>query len=111
MDYSNAERHHPAMIDVDSGRDFASIGARLELLREWRGSKQKDMAALAGVSPQAWSNWIKGRARPDIEQVWALCRETGITADWVYFGDRSGLSAVFVQWLFDRRDKSEPRGA
>lgn len=99
------------MIDVDSGRDFASIGARLELLREWRGVKQKDMAAQAGVSPQAWNNWIRGRARPDIEQVWALCRETAVTSDWIYFGDRSGLPARFVKWLIDRRDQSKPAGA
>jgi transcriptional regulator with XRE-family HTH domain len=99
------------MIDVDSGRDFASIGARLELLREWRGAKQKDMAAMAGVTPQAWNNWIRGRARPDIEQVWDLCRETGVTSDYIYFGDRSGLPLRFVEWLVSGRDQSKSGNA
>lgn len=96
---------------TDSGRDFRSIGDRLRQLRLFRDALQKDMAAVAGVTPQAWNNWEKGRARPDVEQVYALCRATGVTSDWVYYGDRSGLPLRLVEWLVMRRDEGQASGA
>lgn len=99
------------MKGIDNGRDFAAIGRRLRALRLVLGKDQKHMSALAGVTPQAWSNWENGIRRPSPDQIYKLATSTGITADWVYYGDRSGLPVRIADGLSSLDEETNVRRA
>ncbi len=50
-------------------------------LRNFKGATQEQIAAVAGVSRQAYSKWERGEAMPDIEHCLKLARYYGITVD------------------------------
>lgn len=69
-----------------------AIAARLLATRLALGyEKQKDFAAKAGVSPTAYNNWEGAVKRPGVEAAIQLCTAFGLTLDWIYRGDASGL--------------------
>ena len=55
------------------------ICERIRYYRERAGLEQKALAKLAGVTPNAVSNWENGRGRPDINLLPELCEALGIT--------------------------------
>lgn len=87
------------MTRIDDSRDFAAVGRRLKALRLVLNKDQKHMATLAGVTPQAWSNWENGIRRPAPDQIYKLATTTGVTSDFVYYGDRSGLPVRIADGL------------
>jgi len=77
-----------------------AIGKRIVRLRkalEWPTAIA--FASFVDVSPQQLSNYEKGRARPDIDAGFRICQKTGVTLDWLYRGDVSGLSISLLQLL------------
>lgn len=72
--------------------DFDAIGARLELLRRVIGENQNEFAARAGILPNTYNQYAKGKKRPSIENAIALCEVHELTLDWIYRGDNSGLT-------------------
>ena len=55
------------------------ICERIRSFREKRGLEQKAFAAMIGVTANAVSNWERGRARPDVNLLPAICRALDIT--------------------------------
>lgn len=97
MAASKGARHTPSMVNDDTSRQ--SIGDRLKLTREALGLNQAAFARLVGISPQGINNYEKGTQRPQLDQAFQICRATGATLDWIYFGDRSGLPGRILDKL------------
>lgn len=76
-----------------------AIGLRILAAREALGLNQRTFAVLADISPQAVNNYEKGNQRPSVDQAIMLCRAHGLTLDWIYRGDRSGLPQRIVEKL------------
>lgn len=74
----------------------AAIGERLLLTRTALGLSQKEFARRARISPSAYNHLEAGRHRPSIENALALRAAYGLTLDWIYGGDPSGLR--YVLW-------------
>lgn len=68
-----------------------AIARRLELTREALGLRPAQFADGAGVGRNTYSQWAKGRGRPQIDEAIKLCETYGITLDWIYLGDPTGL--------------------
>lgn len=73
------------------GRSPSAIGARLTLTRGIIGGNQKEFAERADVGKSTYNQYEKGKQRPDLDEAIKLCDRYGLTLDWIYFGDPSGL--------------------
>lgn len=78
----------------------ADIGRRLRLIRLAYGAVQKraeemsqsEMARLLDLnSASTWNNWETGDNRIGINGAMALAKRTGVSLDYIYFGERAGL--------------------
>ncbi|CAN1724410.1 protein of unknown function [Hyphomicrobium sp. 1Nfss2.1] len=73
------------------GRSNEAIAERLEIIRAVKGLSQKEFANAAGVNESTYSQYKKGIQAPNLEQANKLCDTWGLTLDWIYRGDNSGL--------------------
>lgn len=77
----------------------AAIGNRLRLIRLAYGAlqdplhpiTQAEFSRLCGIGRAAWNNAETGDNRIGIDGAMAICRRTGVTLDYIYFGERSRL--------------------
>lgn len=46
---------------------------------------------MAGIAPNTYNQWEKGKQPPALDQAIRLCDVHGLTLDWIYLGDASGL--------------------
>ena len=76
-----------------------ALGARLESARSALGIRHIDMAKVAGLSPQAWNNYVSGIRPLSIPSASLLCERYGLTLDWIYRGKTGGLPHALVQRL------------
>ena len=102
------------ILDMISRRgDFsnAALVARLILLREVLGykgrGKQTQFAAWVGIPATTWNNYECGQTRIRDANLYKLKRKTGVTSDWVYFGDPEGLPLKIARLLLDAEDLPE----
>jgi transcriptional regulator with XRE-family HTH domain len=86
------------ILDMVSLKDDCSqeaIGRRLKLLREKLGyegrGKQTKFASMIGIADTTWNNYERGRAKITPFNLRKLKRKTGVTSDWIYFGDSDEL--------------------
>lgn len=68
------------------------IAARLELLRQWTGKNQRAFAEASDVTPSEWSVYERGRRALPLNVALKLKRRWRVSLDWIYYGDRAGLS-------------------
>ena len=73
-----------SVIDLKDGRVFEKdalplLCERIRCYREQRGLEQKAFAARLGVTANAANNWERGRSRPDVNLLPAICRALDIT--------------------------------
>lgn len=71
--------------------DNVAISARLSRLRTAVSMSQAELCRAIGVAPNRWNQYESGERRITIEVVAKLRQRFGVTSDWVYFGDESGL--------------------
>jgi transcriptional regulator with XRE-family HTH domain len=83
----------------------AEVGRRLAALRVSLDLNQSDVARRLKTSANKISQWEAGKFLPSLPAAISLCAEFGITLDWLYRGDRSGLPARIIAAL----DKGEPK--
>lgn len=76
---------------TDGGKSLEDIGRRIVALREALEMNQTGFAQMTGIKQNALANYEAGTRRPDLDQAYKLVAKTGVTLDWVYLGDRSGL--------------------
>lgn len=67
------------------------IARRLVATREAIGITQAELCRRADIKPNAYNHWEKGHGRPSLDQAVRLARTLGITLDWIYLGDLSGV--------------------
>ena len=81
------------------GRTPRDIGLRIVALRTALGHNQSAFAKLVGVSQPSLANYEAGLRRPEIDRAVQIVTRTGVTLDWIYLGDRSGLPARLLAIL------------
>ena len=67
------------------------IAVRLRLSREALGIKPAELCRITGIKPNTYSQWEAAKGRPRLDEARLLRRHFGITLDWIYEGDPSGL--------------------
>jgi transcriptional regulator with XRE-family HTH domain len=77
--------------------DLSAIGQRLAAARKVAGLRQLDIAEIAGVSPNAVTNWEAGTRRMKVTEAARLLPILGIDLNWLYLGDDR-----FLRW--DQRE-------
>lgn len=63
------------------------------------GITQVEAAGVMDVPKNHLGNWLRGEAYPRHYEVYLFCRRYGITADWIYLSDPSGLPARIAERL------------
>lgn len=71
--------------------DRSAIAARLKFFREAMFPSQVALSQRTGIETNTWNNYESDRNRISLDQALILCRTTGLTLDWIYRGDASGL--------------------
>lgn len=94
----------------DGGRSNHDIAKRLEALMVALKLNQTGFANLVGISQPALNNYIKALRRPDLDVAILIQAKTGVTLDWIYLGNRSGLPARLLEILPDLSDPGEKTG-
>lgn len=95
---------------ADGGRSNTDIARRLIVLMHALGYKQAAFASLIGISQPALNNYLQGIRRPSLDVAIDIQVKTGVTLDWLYLGDRSGLPAKLMAALPDLSDRSKRAG-
>jgi transcriptional regulator with XRE-family HTH domain len=67
------------------------IGERLHNLRTALDMNQARVAESLGITQSAWSQYESGTRKITIEVAGVLAVRFGVTFDWIYRGDPSGL--------------------
>jgi Predicted transcriptional regulators len=70
---------------------MSAIGRRLAMTREVFGMQQNDFADGAKIADNTYNQYENGKKRPSLENAMKLCDHYGLTLDWIYLGDPSGL--------------------
>lgn len=76
---------------LSDGREKTAVGERLRLTREALGLAQNEFAGRADLHPNTYNQYERGKNMPNLEAAHALCDTHGLTLDWIYRGDPSGL--------------------
>lgn len=105
----------PGMSNHDETNPFAEEGRRLALVRRVLGFSQVEIAEKLNLRNSRWSNWELGLNQIPPGVVTQLKRLLpGLDQDWVYEGDRSGLShqlaATFDKLVNEPDTPSKKRG-
>jgi transcriptional regulator with XRE-family HTH domain len=82
---------------LPENRTFKAIGKRLRAFRETTKLSQKEFAARAGILDTTYNQYERGVSQPKVEYAYALCDTYGLTLDWIYSGDPSGMPFSLVQ--------------
>lgn len=80
----------PRMKRVDPN-SVPEIARRLRLLRKAVASNAMELVRRTGITKNAWSNYENAFARIGVDAAMKLCKEYGVTLDWIYFGDTEFL--------------------
>ena len=86
---------------ADGGKSLKDIGRRIAALRRVMKMNKTAFAELIGVSQPAVSQYENGVRRPELDVAQRIRMRTGVTLDWIYEGDRSGLSLRWANELPD----------
>ena len=76
-----------------------AIGERLEALRLAFSINQSEFAARAGIAQNTYNQYAKGKNLPRLDFAERICDEYGVTLDWIYRGDQSGLPVHIANLL------------
>lgn len=69
----------------------AQIGKRLKALRKKNQLTQQAMADVLGITQPQWNQYETGKRQLTIEVAAIIATNHGVTLDWLYLGDPSGL--------------------
>lgn len=72
-------------------KSVAAVAARLKASRLALGLNQTEFCKGAGIATNTYNQVETGRGRPSLETAMAICDAFGLTLDWIYRGDPSGL--------------------
>ena len=84
----------------------AAIGRRLKLTRQALGLKQNKLCRLAKINAQSYNQYEKGKKQPRLDTALTLCEAFGMTLDWIYRGELSGVDpALRIKLLEQQVDR------
>jgi len=93
------------MIDpADSGDLKLDVGRRLRRTRLSLGLDQQEFGTRAGLSQPQYNQFENGKRILTLSSALRLCDEYGLTLDWLYRGDPSGLPYRLATAIRDLRD-------
>lgn len=97
----SAAREQPSQMRRGRGKllDPAAIGERLRVTREALGLDQRGLCRAVDVGESSYNQFEKGSRPLTIGPALKLCRRFGLTLDWLYRGDPSGLPVRLVEQL------------
>jgi transcriptional regulator with XRE-family HTH domain len=78
------------------------IGGRLRALRKHFGNGRENQERFArrfGAEKTAWSNYETGTRPVPVELADRLCRDLGISLDWIYRGNGVAMPVALLQKL------------
>lgn len=95
-------------IDPDDTGDLAvDVARRLGRTRAALGiGDQKEFGLAAGLSQPQYHQFESGKRRLSLDAALALCETYGLTLDWLYRGDPSGLPYRLARDLAEQRKHS-----
>jgi transcriptional regulator with XRE-family HTH domain len=67
------------------------VGRRLKALRKTAALSQDKFGGSIGLSQPRYAQYENGTRPLTLEAAASLCAVYGVTLDWLYFGDQSGL--------------------
>lgn len=80
---------------TDGNYSRKDMADRLVLLRHWAGYKgQKDFAEANGLTAPELNHFESGRRQLPLNAANVLRKNWKVTLDWLYHGDRSGLTVT-----------------
>jgi transcriptional regulator with XRE-family HTH domain len=80
------------MIDPkDTGELRTDVGRRLRLTRTALNLDQQEFGTRAGMSQPQYNQYENGKRLLTLPSALLICSEYGLTLDWIYRGDPSGL--------------------
>ena len=82
------------------GLDAAAVGERLRLTRHALDKKQGDFARSDGIERNTYNQYETGVNKISTDMAHKLCdayAEYGLTFDWIYRGDPSGLRTSLAE--------------
>lgn len=80
-------------------RSIEAIADRLARTRAALGLNQTELCARAGLAKNTYNQWECGHGRPGLDYAIQLCEAFGLTLDWIYLGDDSGLRGHLLDRL------------
>lgn len=87
----NGRSHSPQTVTDVSDRinpSSSDVGARIRRARG--GRSQRSLGHALDISPMTLIRYERGERAPDAGVLAAICRECGVTADWLLFGIGDG---------------------
>lgn len=85
--------------------DPSAVAERLKLTREALGMHQNDFAEGAGIEPNTYNQYERGKRLLAIGAGVALCLRYQLTLDWLYLGDHGNLPYKLGQMVTVLRDR------
>ena len=77
------------------------VGRRLRVTRLSLGMTAVELCREIDVAPKAYSQWENGKRLFDVLAAFRLKERHGVTLDWIYAGDPSGLPARLAALVRD----------
>ena len=72
---------------------YSAVAGRLKAIRQaFSDATQAAWADKNGFNPTQYNNWERGIRRIPVDDAERLCRDYGLTLDFIYLGRRDGLS-------------------
>lgn len=75
------------------------IAKRLVALREAVAPNAADLCRRTGLAANRWSQYESGERPITLAAATILCDKYGVTLDWIYRGDDTGLPARLIEKL------------
>lgn len=99
------------MIDPDdTGVLPQDVARRLGLAREALGLDQQDFGVRAGLSQPQYNQFEKGKRLLTLQSALKLCAHYGLTLDYLYRGDPSGLPYRLGSTILEIRKRRTGHG-
>lgn len=85
-----------------SWTDLEGIGNRIKAIRLALDMNQTEFARRAGIALNTYNQYESGKSRPQLDIAIKICTTYGVTLDWIYLGDPSGLPHRTASQIVDR---------
>ena len=96
---------------MDGDASIKDVARRLVLLRQWAGyENQKAFAVATGLTASELNHYETARRMPSLTAANKIKLRWRVTLDWIYHGDRSGLSVEVSRSLPFLGDRLEEAG-